>query len=135
MNKRKTPIIGEYEIRNCSKHGEVRYVKESSGYWRCTKCRNANVSNRRDKLKLMAIEYKGGECQKCGYNKCNRALAFHHLDPTQKDFGLAKSGLTRSWEKMKEELAAAKVRAEEAAAKEAERENLRVALEKEAEAT
>jgi hypothetical protein len=104
MNKRKTPIIGEYEIRNCSKHGEVRYVKESSGYWRCTKCRNANVSNRRDKLKLMAIEYKGGECQKCGYNKCNRALAFHHLDPTQKDFGLAKSGLTRSWEKMKEEL-------------------------------
>ena len=81
-------LKGKYENRQCNKHGEVRFVLESSGYWRCTKCRNANVSNRRDKLKLMAIEYKGGSCQRCGYNKCTRALSFHHLDPSKKDFGL-----------------------------------------------
>ena len=54
------------------------------------------------KTKLKAIEYKGGCCQICGYNKSIRALQFHHLDPTQKDFGI--SGGTKSFEKMKPEL-------------------------------
>jgi len=36
-------------------------------------------------LKLKAIEYKGGECQRCGYNKCYSAMDFHHRDPAEKD--------------------------------------------------
>jgi hypothetical protein len=51
----------------------------------------------------MAIEYKGGRCQICGYNRCSEALEFHHPDPTQKDFGISQKGYTRSWEKVKEE--------------------------------
>ena len=35
-------------------------------------------------------------------NKSIRALQFHHLDPTQKDFGI--SGTTKSFEKLKPEL-------------------------------
>ena len=31
------------------------------------------------------IVYKGGKCSKCGYDKCNDALEFHHTDPKQKD--------------------------------------------------
>ncbi len=64
------------------------------------------VRERRRKLKLMAVEYKGGCCEnkKCGYNKCVDVLEFHHLDPNEKDFGIASDGLTRSWEKIKEEL-------------------------------
>lgn len=62
------------------------------------------VQNRRKKLKEMAISYKGGTCQECGYHKCVYALEFHHLDPTQKDFGIGTKGYTRSWEKVKEEL-------------------------------
>lgn len=27
-------------------------------------------------------------CQKCDYNKCIKALHFHHIDPTQKDFNI-----------------------------------------------
>lgn len=27
----------------------------------------------------------GGECKVCGYDKCMRALEFHHTDPSQKD--------------------------------------------------
>lgn len=54
------------------------------------------------KTKLKAIEYKGGKCIVCGYNKSIRALQFHHLDPTQKDFGI--SGTTKSFEKLKPEL-------------------------------
>ncbi|OGD66855.1 hypothetical protein A2442_02255 [Candidatus Campbellbacteria bacterium RIFOXYC2_FULL_35_25] len=62
------------------------------------------VAKRRKKLKEMAIEYKGGKCILCGYNKCIRALNMHHIDPNQKEFGLSSRGLTRSWEKVSREL-------------------------------
>ncbi len=62
------------------------------------------VSKRRKKLKEMAIEYGGGQCQICGYKKCSRALNFHHKVASEKDFGLSARGLTRSWEKIKQEL-------------------------------
>jgi 5-methylcytosine-specific restriction endonuclease McrA len=52
----------------------------------------------------MSVQYKGGKCCICGYDKCYDALEFHHLDPSQKDFGLSSNGHTRSWEKVKEEL-------------------------------
>lgn len=62
------------------------------------------VSNRRRKIKQMAVEYKGGKCTKCGYNKYVGALEFHHLDPTQKDFSVSAKGHCTSWEKVKIEL-------------------------------
>lgn len=62
------------------------------------------VKERRKKLRELAREYKGGKCSICGYNKSQRALNFHHLDPKQKDFGLSARGLTRSWEKIKQEI-------------------------------
>lgn len=54
------------------------------------------------KTKLKAIEYKGGKCLICGYNKSVRALQFHHINPKEKDFGI--SGTTKSFEKLKPEL-------------------------------
>ena len=62
------------------------------------------VDKRRKKLREMAIQYKGGKCIFCGYDKCIDALEFHHLDPKKKDFGISKDGLTRSWEKTKKEI-------------------------------
>ena len=54
-------------------------------------CTNANnITIKRRAIKEMLIAYKGGKCERCGYNKCNRALEFHHLDPSQKDFGISK---------------------------------------------
>lgn len=52
----------------------------------------------------MSIAYKGGKCKKCGYNKCNSALDFHHVKQKNKKFSIAKSGYTRSWESIKKEL-------------------------------
>ena len=43
------------------------------------------VQRRREKVRLMAIDYKGGRCQICGYSRCVEALEFHHSDPTMKD--------------------------------------------------
>jgi len=62
------------------------------------------VKRRRKKLRVMAREYKGNKCAICGYDKCPRALSFHHLDPKKKSFGISEKGLTRSWDKIKEEL-------------------------------
>ncbi len=61
------------------------------------------VQKRREKIRRMTVSYKGGCCQVCGYDRCIEALEFHHLDPTQKDFGISYKGYTRSWEKVKEE--------------------------------
>lgn len=33
--------------------------------------------------------YRGGKCERCGYNTCLKALEFHHLDPTKKDFTIS----------------------------------------------
>ena len=62
------------------------------------------VARRRKKLKDLSIEYKGGCCQFCGYNKCKNALEFHHIDRKQKEFGISQSGCTRSFAKIKIEL-------------------------------
>lgn len=62
------------------------------------------VSKRRKKLKEMALEHSGGKCIICGYNKSKRALVFHHVDPSKKDFGLGLNGLTRSWKRVKAEI-------------------------------
>lgn len=69
-----------------------------------TKNNSQAVSKRRQKLKEMAVEYKGGKCCVCGYSKYVGALEFHHKDPDQKDFGISSSGTTRSWDKIKIEL-------------------------------
>lgn len=61
------------------------------------------VSKRRKKIKEMLIEYKGGKCMTCGYNKYSDALDLHHKDESTKKFGLSVKGLTRSWERSKKE--------------------------------
>jgi len=62
------------------------------------------VAKRRRKIRKMAVEYKGGKCILCGYNKCFQSLEFHHLTKTGKDFGISDKGYTRSWERVKEEI-------------------------------
>lgn len=34
------------------------------------------------------IDYKGGKCAVCSYNKCDSSLAFHHLDESLKEFNI-----------------------------------------------
>ena len=62
------------------------------------------VYARRKKVRSMAIAYKGGRCERCGYDRCADALEFHHRDPDQKDFSISSKGYTRSWERVKMEM-------------------------------
>ena len=50
------------------------------------------------------MEYKGGKCEICGYDRCATALEFHHINPDEKEFGIGQKGYTRSFEKNKEEV-------------------------------
>jgi len=62
------------------------------------------VTRRRKKIKLKAVEYKGGKCQVCNYNRCVDALDFHHLDESKKDFAIGSRGHSRSWVRVQAEL-------------------------------
>ncbi len=62
------------------------------------------VDRRRKQLKELAIEYKGGKCNRCDYSRSVAALAFHHLDSAKKDFSLGDKGYTRAWNTIRTEL-------------------------------
>lgn len=92
-------------IKECKKHGLYEHApRKDNNQWRCRKCIVEAVTKRRRKVKAMSVEYKGGKCSICGYNKCIDALDFHHLDPKIKEFNPSDNGHTRSWEKQKIEL-------------------------------
>jgi len=38
---------------------------------------------------MQFVNYKGGKCCCCDYDRYLGALEFHHVDPTQKDFELS----------------------------------------------
>lgn len=61
------------------------------------------VRHRYIKLKLRAVEYKGGKCIDCGYNKLYVAMDFHHRNPSEKEFTWHKLR-KRAWDSIKNEL-------------------------------
>lgn len=62
------------------------------------------VSKRRRVIKQKAIEYKGGKCELCGYQKYRGALDLHHLNPAGKSFAISQRGHSRAWNRVKIEL-------------------------------
>ena len=62
------------------------------------------VAKRRKKIKILAVEYKGGKCQICGYMKCVGALELHHVNFRDKSFGVGDKGYTRAWSIVQKEL-------------------------------
>jgi hypothetical protein len=58
---------------------------------------------RRLRKKEILVKEAGGKCSKCGYNKCLKALSFHHKDPAEKDFTLSDEG-DRNLDILREEI-------------------------------
>jgi DNA-binding CsgD family transcriptional regulator len=87
----------------CTWHGLTDFLAMPSGRSRCAKCNSEAVTRcRRNRKETLAGE-AGGKCRLCGYSEHLSALQFHHVDPTQKAFGLAHAGVTRSLESCREE--------------------------------
>ena len=63
-----------------------------NGVYCSKKCKNKyNVTLFTHKRKKTLVDYAGGKCKICGYNKCLAALTFHHRNPLEKSFGLAEN--------------------------------------------
>lgn len=80
-----------------------KYIYDKNKLHSRTRCNSCVVSCRRHTIKKRAIEYKGGKCQLCGYDKCDRALGFHHRDRKEKSFNIS-GGFSRSWDNIRKEL-------------------------------
>jgi transposase len=96
--------VGEAVVA-CPVHGPTRHIRRADGGLRCLACRSAAVARRRRDVKAILVEEAGGACALCGYSTSPAALHFHHRDPSQKQFGLGKTGLTRSLAKARAEAA------------------------------
>jgi hypothetical protein len=70
----------------------------------CKICSNSHAIYRQRKFKINCVEYKGGSCSICGYNKCIGALEFHHKDPTKKDYTIANQRFVKFDDRIKKEL-------------------------------
>jgi transposase-like protein len=86
----------------CPMHGSTRHVRRAGGF-RCARCRVAQVSARRRRVKRILVEEAGGICVACGYDRCLAALHFHHVDPATKRFSLSQDGVTLSLEAARDE--------------------------------
>jgi hypothetical protein len=91
--------------RRCRRHGVGRFVRESSGFYRCMRCRAENVAEWRRRTKRRLVSEAGGGCAVCGYDRYLGALHFHHLDPSTKTFALSRRGVTRSIDHLRREAA------------------------------
>ncbi len=89
----------------CSVHGASQLVPRPEGGFRCLKCRNAAVTQRRRQMKTRLVQEAGGRCVACGYSRSVAALHFHHLDPATKSFTIAGAGVTRSLARARAEVA------------------------------
>lgn len=89
------------EIVGCSKTTVGEYLS-GKRYDRNKESAVQNVINWRKRTKKKLVEYKGGKCTICSYDRCINALEFHHLDPNEKDFTIA--GKSWSFERLKGEV-------------------------------
>ncbi len=69
-----------------------------------SKSASEKVSDFRRNRKKLLVKISGNKCNLCGYNKVISALQFHHIQPEQKQYGLAQNGTCHSLDKDLSEL-------------------------------
>lgn len=109
-NTKTIHIISEGDLgpRSCSKCKLVKPPEEfySAGNklhsW-CKACNKSNAITRQKAIKAQCVAYKGGKCEHCGLVDDPCIYDFHHSDPSQKGFTIARFSC-RSLEMLKPEL-------------------------------
>jgi hypothetical protein len=106
------------ELKDCRWHYTFSQTRKPEYNTRCIDCSqvySARIQQNRSKSrneyrrkniierKRKAVEYLGGACIRCGYNKSLVALTFHHRDRKEKENTIG-ALRERSWKKLKEEL-------------------------------
>lgn len=81
--KRKSRHLNK-PIRKCVVCGNLKPIPLTNA-----KCSNCRSFERRMQQKEKAILILGGKCKICGYDKCIKALDFHHINPKDKKFNIS----------------------------------------------
>lgn len=89
----------------CKKEQKIDmfFVKKNRVEKTCKECKRNYSKLSVYNIKKQAVEYKGGKCQSCGYNKYIGALQFHHINPQEK---MANWDRLRNsaWDRLKQEI-------------------------------
>lgn len=77
--------------KNCLICGKAFRPKTAAANQRacCYDCMPDGQQLRRGDFLAKIKETRGGACIKCGYNRCMKALEFHHVDPSLKNFTIS----------------------------------------------
>jgi len=95
-------LVSKWAIRNfLQKENLYGKIKAKETLQEKSRRKSLHVINWKRNRKIELVKYKGGKCEKCGYDKCIEALEFHHKDPSQKDFNI--SSHSYSSKRMKDE--------------------------------
>ncbi len=92
------PDLPVRSCKDCGKDFEYSRIKGS----RKEICNSCITQRSQRKRKLKAIEFFGGKCTRCGYDRCPHALEFHHVEEKTQRPNYAI--MSWSWERAKAEL-------------------------------
>ncbi len=112
-NTKKLEVVSQnLKEKKC---GRCKHVKAVDQFYRkltskngyssyCKDCNTAECAARQKKFKQQCVDYKGGKCEKCGYNAHFAALDFHHIEPKLKDFSISQRKSYAFTDEIKNEL-------------------------------
>jgi len=93
------------KCNRCGTEETEKFYKDEKhkNSWMCKECIIKNAKERYKYLKRKAVLYKGGKCERCGYDNNIYALDFHHTS-NNKDAKISVILYRTSWEKAKIEI-------------------------------
>ncbi len=91
----------EYRARCDECHKKYLSKIRTTDKYRLARNKRRKIALLKKKQKM--VDYLGGKCIKCGYNKSLSALTFHHRNPEEKEFELGHIK-DNNWNKVKREL-------------------------------
>jgi hypothetical protein len=74
--------IAEYKC-DCGETNPEKFYGHSKK--NCSKCHNLKTTTTGKNNRLFAVEFLGGKCINCNFDKYTCSLDIHHLDPSIKD--------------------------------------------------
>ena len=105
------------DTKKCLRCGEIKILNTDNFYYKkdsinsksraysyCKQCWIDQTLERFNKLKKLCVDYKGGKCQSCGYDKYIGSLDFHHIDRNTKSYNISHKLKAYSFNKLKLEL-------------------------------
>jgi hypothetical protein len=108
FTKNRNTLDGKRQCRICkqckslSEYSPTNKLGNLNSY--CKTCATKKNRQPKQRFKEECIDYKGGKCINCGYNKCPAALEFHHRNPKEKDFSVSHISVVTLNENIKKEL-------------------------------